>query len=124
MYRYHNDSWELLPTSILSTNGEYVYYESMTPGFSPFAISGDLVLVPAPTPTPTQTVIRTPVPRPAENTSIALNDGISVEPEPDGWNAPLWALLTVLVLSLIATIYANQDGIHKVIDNIKQRGSR
>jgi len=124
MYRYHNDSWELLPTSILSTNGEYVYYESMTPGFSPFAISGDLVLVPAPTPTPTQTVIRTPVPRPAENTSIALNDEISVEPEPDGWNAPLWALLTVLVLSLIATIYANQDGIHKVIDNIKQRGSR
>ncbi len=118
MYRYHNDSWELLPTSILDTNVRYIYYESTTPGFSPFAISGDLVLVPAPT------VIQAPVPKPAENTSIALNDELSVEPKPDGWNAPLWALLTVAVLSMIATIYANQDGIHKVIDNIKQQGKR
>ncbi len=118
MYRYHNDSWELLPTSILDTNVRYIYYESTTPGFSPFAISGDLVLVPAPT------VIQAPVSKPAENTSIALNDELSVEPKPDGWNAPLWALLTVAVLSMIATIYANQDGIHKVIDNIKQQGKR
>jgi PGF-pre-PGF domain-containing protein len=122
LYRYNNDSWEQLPTSMLNNNEQYLYYQSLTPGFSPFAISGDLVIVPAPTPTPT--VIQTPVPIPAENTSIALNDEISVEPKPDGWNAPLWALLTIVVLSLIAIVYANQDGIHKVIDNIKQRGSR
>jgi len=116
LYRYNNDSWEQLTTSMLNNNEQYLYYQSLTPGFSPFAISGDLV--------PAPTVIQAPVPIPAENTSIALNDEVSVEPKPDGWNAPLWALLTVVVLSLIATIYANQDGIHKVIDNIKQRGSR
>ena len=118
LYRYNNDSWEQLTTSMLNNNEQYLYYQSLTPGFSPFAISGDRVLVPAPT------VIQAPVPKPAENTSITLNDEIPVEPKPDGWNAPLWALLTVLVLSLIATIYANQDGIHKVIDNIKQQGRR
>ena len=118
LYRYNNDSWEQLTTSMLNNNEQYLYYQSLTPGFSPFAISGDLVLVPAPT------VIQTPVAIPAENTSLTLNDEVPIEPEPDDWNAPFWALLTIIVLSLIATIYDNQDGIHKVIDNIKQQGWR
>ncbi|MCK4937258.1 MAG: PGF-pre-PGF domain-containing protein [Methanosarcinales archaeon] len=116
MYRYNNDSWELLPTSMILNNEQDLYYQSLTPGFSPFAISGHLVHTP--------TIIRTSVTKPVENTSITLNDEVSVKPKPDGWNVQFLALLTILVLSLIATIYFNQDAIHKVIDNIKQRGSR
>lgn len=114
LYRYHNDSWEPLPTTERTSNGQYIYYESTTPGFSPFAITGE--------PGPAQTAIRTPVPEPGENTSIALNDKVPVEPEQDGWNAAFWALIIVVVLSLIAAIYDNQEGIRKAIDNIKQRG--
>ncbi|MBW6518017.1 MAG: S8 family serine peptidase [ANME-2 cluster archaeon] len=116
LYRYHNDSWEPLPTSIINTNGEYIYYESVTPGFSPFAISGE--------PGPVPTVIRTPVPEPVNNTSIILIYQVPVEPEQNNWNAPFWAFLIIIVLSFIATIYDNLDGIHTVINNIKQRGWR
>ncbi|MCL7474415.1 MAG: S8 family serine peptidase [ANME-2 cluster archaeon] len=116
LYRYHNDSWEPLPTSIINTNGEYVYYESVTPGFSPFAISGE--------PGPVPTVIRTPVPEPVNNTSVILIYQVPVEPEQNNWNAPFWAFLIIIVLSFIATIYDDLDGIHTVINNIKQRGWR
>ncbi|TFH43004.1 MAG: PGF-pre-PGF domain-containing protein [ANME-2 cluster archaeon] len=40
MYRYHEGQW--IPLKILKngTDGNYLYFESMTPGFSPFAITG------------------------------------------------------------------------------------
>ncbi|MCL7412550.1 MAG: S8 family serine peptidase [ANME-2 cluster archaeon] len=116
LYRYHNDSWEPLPTTERYTNGQYIYYESATPDFSPFAISGE--------PGPAQTVVQTPVPAPVKNISVVLNEKVPVEPELDGWKAMFWALIIVGVLLLIATIYDSQDSIHKVIDNIKQRGWR
>ena len=108
LYRYNNDSWELLPTSMLNTNEQYLYYQSSTPGFSPFAISGE------PVPSPASTVVQTPLPTPAKNTSITSVVEIPVEHRQDGWNAPSLALLIFIVLSLIAIIFGKH----------KQGGSR
>ncbi|WP_167848837.1 PGF-pre-PGF domain-containing protein [Methanolobus halotolerans] len=41
LYRYSDDSWDALSTSVTSEDGRFVYFESQTPGFSPFAISSD-----------------------------------------------------------------------------------
>jgi len=37
--RYSDNSWSTLETKVTEEGGEYVYFESLTPGFSPFAIS-------------------------------------------------------------------------------------
>jgi hypothetical protein len=39
LYRYSADTWNSLPTAITGEDDQYVYFESQTPGFSPFAIS-------------------------------------------------------------------------------------
>ncbi len=39
LYRYSSEEWNELPTRIMNEDDRYVYYESETPGFSPFAIS-------------------------------------------------------------------------------------
>ncbi|MCC7576245.1 MAG: PGF-pre-PGF domain-containing protein, partial [Methanomethylovorans sp.] len=39
LYRYSSDVWNELPTRITKEDDQYVYFESETPGFSPFAIS-------------------------------------------------------------------------------------
>ncbi|TGC06649.1 hypothetical protein CUN85_12830 [Methanolobus halotolerans] len=38
MYRYSDDSWNSLTTAVAGEDDEYVYFESQTTGFSPFAI--------------------------------------------------------------------------------------
>ena len=42
LYRYSDDSWNKLETEIVSDHDNYVYFESQTPGFSPFAISASV----------------------------------------------------------------------------------
>ena len=39
MYRFHNNEWSSLPTQKVDEDPRYVYFESGTPGFSPFAIT-------------------------------------------------------------------------------------
>jgi PGF-pre-PGF domain-containing protein len=41
LYRYSDNIWNKLPTTITREDDEYVYFETETPGFSPFAISGE-----------------------------------------------------------------------------------
>jgi len=38
--RYNNKTWNELPTSYLKEDSKYLYFTSKTPGFSPFAITG------------------------------------------------------------------------------------
>ena len=38
MYRYSGGKWNALPTRKTGEDGQYMYFESKTPGFSPFAI--------------------------------------------------------------------------------------
>jgi len=42
MQRYHNDTWNILPTTIDSESDDYVYYNVSTPGFSPFVITSEI----------------------------------------------------------------------------------
>lgn len=41
LYRYADSSWKALPTSVTAEDEVYIYFESQTPGFSPFAISSE-----------------------------------------------------------------------------------
>ncbi|MDW7732327.1 MAG: PGF-pre-PGF domain-containing protein [Methanolobus sp.] len=41
LYRYENNSWNSLPAIMTGNDEEYIYFESQTPGFSPFAISSE-----------------------------------------------------------------------------------
>lgn len=38
LYRYSDGKWNALPTREMGEDGQYTYFESRTPGFSPFAI--------------------------------------------------------------------------------------
>ncbi|MFA0823167.1 MAG: phosphate ABC transporter substrate-binding protein PstS family protein [Methanomethylovorans sp.] len=38
LYRYADSSWKALPTTTAGEDESYIYFESQTPGFSPFAI--------------------------------------------------------------------------------------
>ncbi|MCD4807892.1 MAG: PGF-pre-PGF domain-containing protein [Methanococcoides sp.] len=39
--RYSDNSWSTLETKVIEEDGEYFYFESLTPGFSPFAITAE-----------------------------------------------------------------------------------
>ncbi|MEM5867316.1 MAG: PGF-pre-PGF domain-containing protein [Candidatus Aenigmatarchaeota archaeon] len=41
LYRYHNNSWEKLPTRKTDETANYFFYRSLSPGFSLFAIAGE-----------------------------------------------------------------------------------
>ncbi len=41
LYRYADSSWDKLSTTVTGEDDEYVYFESETPGFSPFAITSE-----------------------------------------------------------------------------------
>ncbi|WP_321428516.1 lectin like domain-containing protein [uncultured Methanolobus sp.] len=41
LYRYESNLWNVLPTTVVSEDETYVYFESPTPGFSPFAICSE-----------------------------------------------------------------------------------
>jgi len=40
LYRYSDDAWNALPTTLTGEDQDYFYFTSETPGFSPFAIAG------------------------------------------------------------------------------------
>lgn len=40
--RYHNGVWSPLPTTLIGQDADYMYFTAQTPGFSPFAITGNL----------------------------------------------------------------------------------
>ncbi|MCL7415149.1 MAG: PGF-pre-PGF domain-containing protein, partial [ANME-2 cluster archaeon] len=116
LYRYHNDSWDPLSTIILSSDERYNYYESSTPGFSPFAISGD--------PIPTPTIIQTPRAKPAQNASMVMEVGVGTDDTTKDGTVLLWVLLIVIVLSFIAAIYGNRNEIQRTINDIRQHERR
>lgn len=68
LYRWHEDRWSQLNTTHTAGDDEYYYYRATTPGFSPFAISGEPTnderaggeIQPAPSPSPEATISATP----------------------------------------------------------------
>jgi PGF-pre-PGF domain-containing protein len=43
--RYHDGTWNPLPTTKVQESKDYIYFEAKTPGFSPFAITGETTSV-------------------------------------------------------------------------------
>jgi PGF-pre-PGF domain-containing protein len=55
LYRYAGDSWNALSTYVVGEDDVYMYFESLTPGFSPFAIVSESTSTEA-----TDTLLRSP----------------------------------------------------------------
>jgi PGF-pre-PGF domain-containing protein len=86
--RWESDHWSKLPTTKLSEDTTYVYYESQTPGFSVFAITGETVS-PVTTTTTTMTTI------PTTTTTTTLPPTTTTIP-PEG--KPSWAPVIVIII--------------------------
>jgi len=68
LYRYANDTWQKLNTTMINETESYVTYEAVTPGFSVFAISGETVK--ETTTTVTTTTTSTTLPEEVTTTTI------------------------------------------------------
>ncbi|MCQ1535799.1 PGF-pre-PGF domain-containing protein [Methanosarcina sp. KYL-1] len=43
LQHFNDEQWNLLPTKKVNEDDEYIYFEAETPGFSPFAITGEKI---------------------------------------------------------------------------------
>lgn len=90
--RYHGDEWTALPTERTDEDTLYVYFESQTPGFSPFAITGQKKTLVAP---PEPSILKSPA-----EPSDAVTPTAEVETPPQ--STPWWVdLLTAAAILLI-----------------------
>jgi len=97
LYRYHNSTWNPLPTTRVNQDEINIYYNSPTPGFSPFAITGKSK--------PPLPVKQIPLPAPAiiENNSAASNNQVlEIESQNHEGNIILWVLVIIMLLSIVA----------------------
>jgi PGF-pre-PGF domain-containing protein len=72
--RYYNEGWIPLPTSKTNESASYIYFESQTSGFSPFAITGPKKL---------QTPLSSPQ-SPEDDASIDETPSTQEDPEEEG----------------------------------------
>jgi PGF-pre-PGF domain-containing protein len=95
--RYHEDTWTVLPTERTDEDAAYVYFESQTPGFSPFAITGQKKTLIAPPTAPPE--------EPTEEPTPAITPTAEVEAPPE--KPPIWKYLLTgaVVLLIIAGAY-------------------
>ncbi|MBE0523525.1 MAG: S8 family serine peptidase [Methanosarcinales archaeon] len=97
LYRYNNNTWNPLPTTRVNQDEINFYYNSPTPGFSPFAITGKSK--------PTLLVKQVPIPAPAiiENNSAPSNKQVrQIESQNHEGNVILWILVIIIILSIAA----------------------
>ncbi|MEM2990191.1 MAG: TIGR04279 domain-containing protein, partial [Halobacteria archaeon] len=97
MYRYRDETWNKLPVEKISEDDKYLIFLVTTPGFSPFAITGEKMAptptptpIITPTPTPTLTPIITPTPTPTP-TPIGIEEG----------EMPFYLFLTAIIGGII-----------------------
>jgi len=100
LYRYYNNTWNPLPTTRVNHDEINIYYNSPTPGFSPFAITGKSK--------PPLLVKQVPIPAPTiiENNSTASNNQVlEIESQTQEGNIILWVLVIIMLLSIVAAGY-------------------
>jgi PGF-pre-PGF domain-containing protein len=121
LYRYNDDSWEQLPTSLTTRNENSITFTSSTPGFSPFAISGETVSIPAVIPTAYHTPAAV-----ATNGSNITSSSQTNEVEPGGKAGTiiLWVLFIIVILAVTVIIYQRKDEILQGINNMRQQRGR
>ncbi|MFH1631134.1 MAG: PGF-pre-PGF domain-containing protein [Candidatus Aenigmatarchaeota archaeon] len=94
--RYSDGAWQKLPTDVLNSDSDYVYYKSQTPGFSYFAIVGG----------------ETSVVRIGGQTTTQPTDGNAILPitgdvtQPEGTEAGFNFWIPIIVLIVIVFIVA------------------
>lgn len=78
IYRYKEGAWSKLETVKLSEDDKFILFRASTPGFSPFAITGEK-MAPTPVPTlitPTPVPTKTPTPLPTATATPTPEPGI------------------------------------------------
>jgi len=121
LYRYNDDSWEQLPTSLTTRNENSITFTSSTPGFSPFAISGETVS----TPTVIPTAYHTPAPVATHSSNITSSSQTNeVEPGGKAGTIMLWVLFIIVIMAVTVIIYQRKDEILQGINNMRQQRGR
>jgi serine protease AprX len=121
LYRYNDDSWEQLPTSVTTRNENSITFTSSTPGFSPFAISGETVS----TPTIIPTAYHTPAAVATNGSNITSSPQTNeVEPGGKAGTIMLWVLFIIVILAVTVIIYQRKDEILQGINNMRQQRGR
>ena len=108
LYRYHNNTWNPLPTTRVNQDEINIYYNSPTPGFSPFAITGKS--------NPPFLVKKAPIPAPViiENNSDASNiQVLEIESQTLEGKIIFWVLVIIIILSIVAAGYYYTQHRHK-----------
>ena len=100
LYRYHNNTWNPLPTTRVNQDEINIYYNSPTPGFSPFAITGKSK--------PPLQVKHVPIPTPViieNNSATSDNQVLEIESQTLEGNIIFWVLVIIIILSIVAAGY-------------------
>jgi PGF-pre-PGF domain-containing protein len=121
LYRYNDDSWGRLPTSVITRNENNITFTSSTPGFSPFAISGETVSTPAVIPT----AHNIPAPVATHSSNITSSSQTNeIEPGNKEGTIMLWVMFIIIILAVTVIIYRKKDEILQGINNIRQQRRR
>jgi PGF-pre-PGF domain-containing protein len=121
LYRYNNDSWQRLPTSETTRNENSITFTSSTPGFSPFAISGETVS----TPTVISTVHDAPAAVATHSPNITSGSQTNgIEPGSKAGTTMLWVLFIIIILAVTVIIFLKKDEIQQGINNMRQQRGR
>ena len=121
LYRYNNYSWEQLPTSWTSGTENSITFTSSTPGFSPFAISGKTVSIPAVIPT----ADRTPAAVATYESNITSSPRTNeIEPGNKEGTIMLRVLFIIVIMAVAVIIFKRKDEILQGINNMRQQRGR
>jgi len=105
MYRFNDGEWQPLDTTLVRESGGTLIYESETPGFSLFAVTGQEATPVTPTPTPVTPTPETPTatPTPETPTDTPSPTGpTETSPPGDGGDNTAILLGALILLLLIA----------------------
>ncbi len=117
--RYSDKKWNQLPTSLLSEDSKYLYFTAQTPGFSPFAITGNTIA--KETVTKTQPAADTKIQPGAKTENILQSSAVSEtvqgseqKSEPNSRqksengkssNLPIFGMICLIALLLVAFLF-------------------
>ncbi len=110
--RYFEDAWTALPTTRTNEDTTYTYFESQTPGFSPFAITAQEKALASWVPSENGNAAAEPLlpdnEQPAETTVVA-SETDSVEETPIWGNLLIGALVLVIMAGAYMYLRKRQD---------------
>jgi len=100
------EGWQVLATSKIGEDNDFVYFEAVTPGFSLFAITGERAAAetPAPVATPTATPGTMQMPKPAATATPAA----TAASELPGFGAIVTAV-SLLIVCLFVVVLRNKE---------------